>query len=125
MKTIREKILARFGMDSAGAFLWVCVVAFGLCTVVGCKKSGAETAQFPQNSQLPYDDSGVAKAFSNAPPASQSFVLETVSEAEHGGAADALPQLSKIAADSRLTAEQKAAINDFIQQIQSNPKAGK
>ncbi len=59
-------------------------------------------------------------AFQSAEPATQTTVTEAVEAIDKANYSAALEKLKKVAADPKLTAEQKSNVNDVIQQIEKH-----
>ena len=74
--------------------------------MTGCSGSGVDTSK-------------VQSAFSSAPAVDKADVDAAVSAVKAGNYSGALASLQKAAANAKLTADQKAAIQDLISQIQA------
>lgn len=91
----------------------------------GCGKSNSgANASAASTQPKVVDGSAVRKAFDSAEPDIKYAVENSVSIAESGGFGDVLSQLQKIAANPRLTPEQKRALDEFIQQIKTHWSEG-
>ena len=96
-------------------------VAFlaGSVLLSGCGKAKTETKVPTVKTHKYVDGSAVIKAFEKAGPDVKYVLDQQVKIAEAGGYGDALPQLKKIAANAKMTPEQKQALDDFITKVQS------
>lgn len=80
--------------------------ALSLIMFTGCSGSGVDTSK-------------VQSAFSSAPAVDKTDVDSAVSAVKAGDYQGALASLQKVAANAKLTADQKAAIQDLVAQIQN------
>lgn len=102
------------------AVMTVAVLMTVTAVTSGCGKSSSSPSSSVVKSPKVVDGSAVRAAFSAADPSVKYPVEQYVGIAEGGGFGDALPQLQRIVASPELTADQKKALEDFIQQIQNH-----
>ena len=81
------------------------VVMAAVFALVGCKKSGVDTAS-------------LESSFKSAEPASQSSADKAVSAIKAGDYAGAMAELNSLADKAKLTPEQQQAIKDVVAQLQ-------
>jgi len=86
------------------SFLFTGVIAITLA--VGCSKEGVDTA-------------GVEKAFSSADAGLKSSADKVIAAVKSGDYAGATAELKKLAAEVKLTPEQKQSLQDLLAQVQS------
>jgi hypothetical protein len=87
-------------------YLIVAIVGVVLIGLTGCSKNSVDTSK-------------VQSAFQNSSAPAKGSVDQAVSSVKAGDYAGALASLQKAAADTKLTPEQKSAIQDLINQINS------
>lgn len=96
-------------------------LVLGALCLSGCGKSNAGKTVAGITNQTNYvDGSTVVNAFAKADPSLKYPVYDAVRVAAAGGLADAMPQLQKLDADPTLTAKEKQALDDLIQQVKAH-----
>ncbi len=87
-------------------YKWMAAIAIAVFAISGCsKKSSVDTAPLENN-------------FKTAEPAVQSSANKAVSAIQSADYAGALTELKSLAANAKLTPEQKQAISDVMAQVQ-------
>jgi hypothetical protein len=92
--------------------------------LAGCGKSNPTSASTPNNGPAGVEISKVEKAFTSADASFRFPLDEALRIVKAGGYADALPQLQKLAANPRLTSDQKQSLQDLVQKLQTMPPQG-
>jgi hypothetical protein len=87
------------------------VFALSVFVFTGCSGSNVDTSK-------------VQSAFSSAPAGDKANVDAAVASVKSGDYSGALASLQKAASNTKLTEEQKAAVQDLIQQIQAKLTEG-
>jgi hypothetical protein len=91
----------------------------------GCgKSSSGPTQTAPTSTQGAVDLTAVRKAFESADASFRFPLDEALRIVEAGGYGDALPPLQKLAANPKLTPEQKQSLQELVQKLQAMPARG-
>jgi hypothetical protein len=104
-----------------GLILTALILAAGL-GLAGCSKSNP-TGPAPTQNTGPggAEVAKVEKAFASADASLRFPVDDTLRIVKAGAYADALPSLRKLAGNARLTPEQKQALQELIQKLETTP----
>jgi hypothetical protein len=89
--------------------------------LAGCSKSNPGPAPAQNTGPGGAEVSKVEKAFASADACLRLPVGETLRIVKAGGYADALPQLRKPAGNARITPEQKQALQELVQKLETTP----
>ncbi len=100
------------------------MMGIGLLGLTGCSKSGEapdkSQAATPDTSQAAaLDTSKLQSAFQSAPAVDKTEVQNAITAVKSQDYSGALASLQKVASDTNLTPEQKAAVDDFIGQVKA------
>jgi hypothetical protein len=96
----------------------VLAAGFGLA---GCSKTSSVPAAAQNTGPAAAEVAKVEKVFASADASFRFPVDEALRIVKAGGYADALPQLRKLAANTRLTPDQKQALQELVQKLETTP----